>query len=665
MLNRFNDKCCSKCVNSGENPCSDFIECSLSGPICHQDDNCKDLKKNYLEHVLRKKQDKPVFIIGMGTCGMAAGANEVATSLKEILLKEKIDADIIPTGCVGYCAEEVIVDVQMPGKNRISFSKVNKDSLPKIISYVFDDKPESSVRVLGQYFEDCNKAYDDVPALEQIPYFKSQMKIVLKNCGVTNPTNLDEYIARGGFKAVSSVLKINTPEEVCDIIKKSGLRGRGGGGFPTGKKWEYALQMTKYPKYIICNADEGDPGAFMDRSVLEGDPYSVIEGMIIGAYAIKAEQGYIYVRAEYPLAIARLKECIVKAREYGLLGHNILNSGFNFDIKLKEGAGAFVCGEETAMIASIEGKRGMPKPRPPYPAVSGLHGQPTIINNVETFANVAQIITNGADWFSSIGTKSSKGTKVFAVSGKIKQAGLVEVPMGTKVSTIVYDICSGVPNDKELKSVQIGGPSGGCIPKHLIDIEVDYESLKSAGLMMGSGGLVVMDEETCMVDVARYFMEFIQKESCGKCIPCREGTKRMLEMLESFTKGYKTLSEDSILDRMSSIIYLERLAGVIKDTALCGLGQSAPNPVISTLKYFKNEYEAHIYEKRCPAKQCQELLIFKINLEKCTGCGLCRIKCPQVAIVGEKKTAHFIINEKCIGCGICRLNCKFNAISVE
>lgn len=661
----FLEKCCDKCIKSVENPCADFVECATRGPLCHDDPSCKAKKQEYLCVVNNEKLEKPIFIIGMGTCGLAAGANEIMESLKNNLKSENIEADIIPTGCVGYCAEEVILDVKVPGKNRISFSKVTKDIVPKIIDYTLKSNQNNSLRILGQYQEIGCASWENVPLINDNPYFKHQLKIVLKNCGIINPTNIDEYIARNGFKAISDVLINKIPEEVCEIIKNSGLRGRGGGGFPTGKKWEFALKTTKYPKYIICNADEGDPGAFMDRSILEGDPYSVIEGMIIGAYAIKAEQGYIYVRAEYPLAIVRLKESIKKARDYGLLGHNILNSGFNFDIKLKEGAGAFVCGEETALIASIEGKRGMPRPRPPYPAVSGLHGQPTVINNVETFANVPQIITNGAEWFASIGTKTSKGTKVFAVSGKVKQAGLVEVPMGTRVRTIIYDICGGITNDKEIKSVQIGGPSGGCIPKHLLDIDVDYESLKGAGLMMGSGGLVVMDEETCMVDVARYFMEFIQKESCGKCIPCREGTKRMLEMLESFTKGYKTLSEENILDRVGNIIYMERLASVIKDTSLCGLGQTAPNPVLSTLKYFRDEYEAHIYEKRCPARQCQELLTFKIDVEKCTGCGLCKIKCPQGAILGEKKTVHFVINDKCIGCGICKLNCKFGAVIIE
>jgi NADH:ubiquinone oxidoreductase subunit F (NADH-binding) len=457
-----------------------------------------------------------------------------------------------------------------------------------------------------------------------------------------------------------------TPEEVIKEILNSGLRGRGGAGFPTGKKWELAFKKKSETKYLICNADEGDPGAFMDRSVLESDPCRVVEGMLIGAYAIGAVKGYIYCRAEYPLAIKRLETVIEQCRNYGLLGENILNSDFSFDLTIKKGAGAFVCGEETALIASIEGKRGMPKPRPPFPTDAGLFGKPTVINNVETFSNVTSIISRGSEWFSSIGTRNSKGTKVFALSGKINNTGLVEVPMGTTLREVVFDIGGGIPFKKKFKAVQIGGPSGGCLPESVIDTPVDYESLKEVGAMMGSGGFVVMDEETCMVDVAKYFLQFIQSESCGKCVPCREGTKRMLEIIERVPVSYKaTKNKIDQLQRFKGIIHLRRLADVISDTSLCGLGQSAPNPVISGLRYFKEEYETHLYERRCPSGVCKELLTYTIDNSLCTGCMVCARKCPSEAIAGEKGHAHYVIEEKCIKCGMCLDSCRFDAVNVN
>ena len=499
-----------------------------------------------------------------------------------------------------------------------------------------------------------------------IRFLKHQLKIVLENCGVINPDSIDAYISSNGFKAVSKALRLMKPETVVKEILESGLRGRGGAGFPTGKKWEMALKQESEKKYVICNADEGDPGAFMDRSVLESDPYRLIEGMIIAGYAIKANFGYIYCRAEYPLAIERLENSIRECKKYGLLGTNILDSGFNFELKVKKGAGAFVCGEETALMASIEGKRGMPKPRPPFPAQSGLFGKPTIVNNVETLSNVCSIIVRGSQWFSSIGTEKSKGTKVFALSGKIKNTGLVEVPMGVTLEDIVFTIGGGIPNNKLFKAVQIGGPSGGCLPDCVIKTPVDYESLKAVGAMMGSGGFVVMDEDTCMVDVAKYFLTFIQNESCGKCVPCREGTKRMLEIIERIPTSYKN-TKDKLdqLQRFKGIVHLQRLASVIRDTSLCGLGQSAPNPVLSGLRYFKDEYETHLYDRKCPAGVCKELLTFSIDNNICNGCGLCVKKCSSEAIVGDKGQAHYIVQDKCIQCGMCFESCRFKAISIN
>jgi NADH:ubiquinone oxidoreductase subunit F (NADH-binding)/Pyruvate/2-oxoacid:ferredoxin oxidoreductase delta subunit len=488
------------------------------------------------------------------------------------------------------------------------------------------------------------------------------MRLVLRNCGIIDPASIDEYIAHGGYAALAQTLKSQTPEEVCDGVELSGLRGRGGGGFLAGKKWKFAQRAIAKQKYLICNADEGDPGAFMDRAVIEGDPHRLLEGMAIAAYGIGASKAYVYIRAEYPLAIKHLKQAIAQAHHYGLLGRNILDSGMNLDIIIKMGAGAFVCGEETALINSIEGKRGMPRPRPPFPAISGLFGKPTIINNVETLANLPHILASGPESFSRIGTKTSKGTKVFALSGKVARTGLVEVAMGTSVRNIIFDIGGGIANGKAFKAVQIGGPSGGCITEQHLDIDVDYESLKSVGAMMGSGGLVVMDEDNCMVDVAKFFMDFIQRESCGKCIPCREGTRRMLETLESITRGRRGEQPVDPLERFRSVVYMRRLAETIKDTSLCGLGQTAPTPILSTLTYFRDEYEAHVYERRCPAGVCTDLLTFSIDEEACIGCTACAKKCPVGAIKGVRKSPHYIVSETCIGCGACMTACKFNAV---
>jgi len=612
----------------------------------------------------RENVAKPTIFIGTGTCGLGAGAAKSLKKINAYLNEKNIDADVLEVGCIGLCVEEPIVDVQLPGKCRISFSKVTEDKVDTLLDNLFDGTAPEAMAI-AQFRTEGLAAWENVAFLDEHPFFAPQTRWVLANCGVINPASIDEYLAHGGYKALANTVREYTPVELCDMVEASGLRGRGGGGFSTGRKWKFALNTDADQKYFICNADEGDPGAFMDRAVIEGDPHRLLEGLAIAAYGIGATKAYIYIRAEYPLAIARLKVAIAQAKEAGLLGDNILDSGFDLNIIIKMGAGAFVCGEETALIHSIEGKRGMPRPRPPFPAVSGLFGKPTVINNVETLANLPSLVGNGAEWFSSVGTETSKGTKVFALSGKITNTGLVEVAMGTKLRDIIFNIGGGIPNGAAYKAVQIGGPSGGCIPEHHLDIDIDYESLIAVGAMMGSGGLVVMDEHTCMVDVAKFFMDFIQRESCGKCIPCREGTRRMLEILERITKGRKTEEGIEALERFQGIMYLNRLANVIKDTSLCGLGKTAPNPVLATLKWFRDEYEAHIYERKCPAGVCRELLTYEIDKDACIGCGLCARKCPADAIMGNPKAPHYIIPDKCIGCGACETACKFNAVNVK
>ena len=528
------------------------------------------------------------------------------------------------------------------------YSQVKPEDIPEIV-----EEHLLKGRIVKRLLYSETVQEDTVKSLGETDFYKKQRRVALKNCGVIDPENINEYIAYDGYMALGKVLSEMTPEEVVKCILDSGLRGRGGGGFPTGKKWAFAAAQPKGIKYVCCNADEGDPGAFMDRSVLEGDPHVVLEAMSIAGYAIGAQQGYIYVRAEYPIAVKRLQVAISQAREMGLLGKNILGTGFNFDIDIRLGAGAFVCGEETALMTSIEGHRGEPRPRPPFPAVKGLFGKPTILNNVETYANVPQIILNGPEWFSAMGTERSKGTKVFALGGKIHNTGLVEVPMGTTLREIVEEIGGGIPGGKKFKAAQTGGPSGGCIPAQYLDIPVDYDNLIEIGSMMGSGGLIVMDEDTCMVDIAKFFLEFTVDESCGKCTPCRIGTKRLYELLDKITKGKATMED---LDKLETLCYH------IKENALCGLGQTAPNPVLSTLKYFRDEYIAHIQEKRCPAGVCKSLLTIQILPDKCRGCTLCARNCPTGAISGKVKEAHVIDPEKCVKCGVCIEKCRFGAI---
>ncbi|MDP8225847.1 MAG: NADH-quinone oxidoreductase subunit NuoF [Candidatus Lernaella stagnicola] len=651
-----------KCWHQPEKPCPDFVDCLHHGPAC-ADEAAREEYAKLLAAQRREDVAKPTIFVGMGTCGLGAGANKTVAAVKAYVDEKGLDVDLVEVGCIGMCSSEPILEVQLPEKARVAFAHVTGDKVPALLDEALDGIFEPKM-VIGQHRQagDGEAAWSDTPYLDEHEFFGGQTRWVLANCGIIDPTHIEEYVARGGYAAMAKVLKGMTPPEVCDVVEKSGLRGRGGGGFPTGTKWKFAMKAKGTQKYIVCNADEGDPGAFMDRAVVEGDVHRVLEGIVIAAYAIGASKAYIYIRAEYPLAIKRLKQAIAQAKDYGLLGHNMLDSGFNLEIVIKMGAGAFVCGEETALIHSIEGKRGMPRPRPPFPAVQGLFDKPTIINNVETMANLANIINNGADWFASVGTEGSKGTKVFALSGKVSRTGLVEVAMGTTMRRIVMDIGGGCPNDKKFKAVQIGGPSGGCIPDSQLDIEVDYESLKTVSAMMGSGGLVVMDEDNCMVNVAKFFMEFVQAESCGKCIPCREGTRRMLEILDSITRGRRSESGIQALERFKGVMHLEKLAGVIKDTSLCGLGQTAPNPVLSTLRWFRDEYEDHIFERHCAAGVCAELLTYTIDADACKGCTLCAAQCPAEAIMGNKKAPHYILQEKCIGCGSCVDVCRFNAI---
>ncbi len=578
-------------------------------------------------------------VVGLGSCGIAAGARKVYDVLDSEVKNNGLDIDLEITGCVGMCHLEPIVDIYDENNNLERYVKVSGDDVLGLVQKALSKEEETSHKISSVDEEALGK----------------QVRIAIENCGIINPERLEEYIERGGYEALKKCLTEMTQEQVIEEMKESGLRGRGGAGFPTWFKWNAAYREKSTPKFMVCNADEGDPGAFMDRSILEGDPHRLLEGMAIGAYAMGAEEGIIYVRAEYPLAIKRLDIAIKQAREAGYLGKGIFGTGFNFDIRIKAGAGAFVCGEETALIASLEGERGMPRLKPPFPAQKGYWGQPTNINNVETFANVPWIIRKGGAAFSAYGTDRSKGTKVFALTGKIKKGGLVEVPMGMPIKEIIYGIGGGILNDKKFKAVQMGGPSGGCIPAHLEDTTVDYESLGKVGAIMGSGGMVVMDDSTCMVSMARFFLDFTRKESCGKCIHCRLGTKRMLEILERIVDGK---------GRPGDIELLESLAVEVKDGSLCGLGQTAPNPVLSTIRYFRDEYEAHIHDKKCPSKSCKALIRYDI-LDNCIGCGMCKRNCPVGAITGEPKMIHKIDQDICIKCGKCYEVCKFDAIEIS
>ncbi|RLE12639.1 NADH-quinone oxidoreductase subunit NuoF [Candidatus Aerophobetes bacterium] len=610
----------------------------------------EDLRRLREKLIEQRAAKKSWVIISSGTCGLARGSGKVIQAFKDVVkkynLEDKINLRI--TGCHGFCQAEPNVVISPEG---IFYQRIKPEDAEeivvetvlkrKIIPRLLYVDPQSGERIVYK---------------KDIPFYKKQRRLLLENNLMIDPKNINDYLAIGGYEALSKVFAGMSSEEVIEEIKKSGLRGRGGAGFPTGKKWEACRRAKGDIKYVICNADEGDPGAYMDRSLLEGNPHSILEGMLIGAYAIGASEGFIYVRDEYPLAVENVTIAINQAKEYGLLGKNILGSGFNFEIKINRGAGAFVCGEETALMASIEGRKGEPRQRPPFPAQKGLWGKPTNINNVETWANVPLIISKGADWYSRIGTDKSKGTKIFSLVGKINNTGLVEIPIGMTLREIIYEIGGGIPDNKKFKAVQTGGPSGGCIPKELLDLPVDYETLTKAGSIMGSGGMIVMDEDTCMVDVAKYFLNFLREESCGKCLSCREGIQRMYEIVTDISEGK---------GKEGDIELLEKLANVVKDASMCGLGQTGANPVLSTIRYFRDEYEAHIKYKRCPAAVCKEIIQYSIDEEKCTGCMACIKACPQGAITGEKKKPHKIDQSKCIKCGVCSEICKFDAIMVE
>jgi len=591
---------------------------------------------------------EPIIYIGAASCGRAAGALELLGGIDEFLNQNKVAAKVIQVGCIGPCYLEPLIDIKLPGQPRVSYNNVNIKTLSLILeTHLLKGVPHAKL-ALGNFGKE---SFYDIPRFFDLPMLKPQVRIVLRNCGFVDPEDIDQYLALDGYQGFMNAVKMS-PDGVIGVVRQAGLRGRGGAGFPTFKKWTVCRNSPGEQKYLICNADEGDPGAFMNRSLIESDPHALLEGMLIAGYAIGASKGVIYIRAEYPLAIERLKKAIGQMREYGLLGNNILDSKFSFDIKIKEGAGAFVCGEETALIGSIEGKRGMPRSRPPFPAISGLYGCPTIINNVETLGTLPNILRNGAEWYTKFGKEGNRGTKTFSLVGKVRRPGLIEVQLGTPLREIIFDIGGGV--QKNFKAIQTGGPSGGCLSEEFLDLPVDYESLASVGSIMGSGGLIVMDDDTCIVDVARYFLDFTQKESCGKCVPCRVGTRHMVELLDKITHGEGT-PED--------LMALRTLGDTIKKGALCGLGQTAPNPVLTTLRYFRNEYLEHIKDNRCRATVCKDLIEYRVIKEKCTGCQSCVRVCPTGAISGPRSEPHNLDPTKCIKCRSCYEICRFEAIA--
>jgi len=614
-----------------------------------------------LEYLRRDKLSRPLIIVSMGTEAIVAGAEESLATISKYTDERNFDAEIIHTSCIGISNAEPIVCIQLPGRTRLYFSNITEERVVSLLDDVIHKNIPADL-CLGQLRNENQEGYKDIPFLDEIGFLKDQKRIILKNIGITDPRSIEDYIARGGYRSFIKTIKNFTSEEICEIVESSGLRGRSGSGYLTGKKWKIAGHTPSDQKYLICNAEESDPGAFMDRAIMEGDPHLLIEGMAIAAYGIAATKGIIYIRTEYHQSIKMLENAILRAQEIGLLGYNILGSGFNFDISIKKGPGAFVCGEETALINSLEGKRGMPQSKPPFPATSGFHRKPTIINNVETLSNVPVIIGKGPKWYNTIGVEGNKGTKIFAISGSIKNPGLIEVPFGVTMKSMLFDIAGGSANGKAFKGIHLGGPSGSVIPPELLDTALTFESLKSIGAGLGSGGIIAMDEDVCILDIVKYFMDFMQKQSCGKCIPCREGTRRMSEILESISRKPIDETGHTTLERFKGVMQLESLAGVMKDTSLCGLGQSAPNPVLSTLKYFREEYEEHIFDRKCRSNRCTELRTYYIDIELCTGCSACVKKCPTEAIFGTPRHPYFVVEDKCTGCGLCYESCKFSAI---
>ncbi len=642
----------------------------------------KDTKDNlsfFLDHVLheskpenakeiedrlavfrRNKIKKPIVFLGVSSSSVVAGALDTLKAIEDYRDESEVDFSIVEVGSIGLCSSEAIMDVQLPGKCRVSFQNVTPHLVSHILDGVFNNFLPTE-NVLAQYRNPLHQSWSNVPFFDELSFFNSQHRVLLSNCGVISSMSIEDSFAFGGYKTLAKILRTNTHDEVCSIIEKSGLRGRGGGGFPTGKKWRTALEAAADQKYFVCNADESDPGAFMDRLLMESDPHLIIEGIAISSYAIGASKAFIYTRSRYQFTVQRLENALKQAYDAGLLGHNILDSGYSLDINIRKGPGAYVCGEETALIQSLEGKRGMPTLKPPYPSTKGLFGKPTVVNNIETIANVPFIVGRGHEWFNSIGSEKSKGTKLFSVNGKVNQTCLIEVPLGVSIAKIV-ELAGGVPKGRKLKAVQMGGPSGGCATPENLNVPLDFDTLKEKGLAMGSGGVTVLDDTVCMIDMVKYFMNFIQNESCGKCIPCREGSRRMLEILDNITRRPVNDEGHNTLERFKGVIHLENLAEVMRDTSLCGLGQTAPNPVLSSLKLFREEFEEHIFDRKCSASVCRNLRTFYIDVEKCTGCVACAKKCPTNAIFGTPRSPYFIVEEKCIGCGICEEVCKFSAV---